>query len=74
MKRVGERRLVNLLDALEIELVNLDVTLLAAPHEEEGNERDQKGKPMACSRHGDTASRHAVPELLAADWGVGTEG
>jgi hypothetical protein len=32
LKRVGERRLVNLLDALEIELVNLDVTLLAAPH------------------------------------------
>jgi len=54
--------------------VNLDVTLLAASHEEEGNERDQKGKPMTCSGHGDTASPHAVPELSAADWGVGTEG
>ena len=67
LQRVGQRGLVNLLDAPEIECMDLDVTLLAAPHEQEGNEGDQMGKPMAYSRHGDTASPHAVPELLAGD-------
>jgi hypothetical protein len=47
--------------------MDLDVTLLAAPREQEGNEGDQNGKPMTCSRHGDTASPHAVPEVLAGD-------
>jgi hypothetical protein len=41
--------------------MNLDVALLAAPRDQEGNERDQIGKPMTYSGHGDTASPHAVP-------------
>src|SRR5262249_33598803 len=61
LKRVGERGLVNLLDAVEFELVNLDVAFLVASGEKEGNEGNQNWKPMTYSVHGDTAIPHAVP-------------
>ena len=42
-----------------------DIALLAAPSEKEGNEKEQKGKPMTCSGHGEGASPHAMPEQYA---------
>ena len=65
LKRSGERLLVDLLDALEIEAVNLDVALLAAGTKKEGNEEEQKGKTRTCSGHGDGSSPHAMPEQYA---------